>query len=75
MESFADEKWLLWRYSASKEFLSDPEFGKKEIKDIKDLVYKMTGKQKDKSKKEKLNEDDCKTTFLNAKRNWKIKEK
>ena len=45
--SLADKKWKLWRYSASKKFLSDSEFGKKEIKDIEDLVYKTVGKQKD----------------------------
>lgn len=65
--SLADKKWELWRYRASKKFLSDSEFGKKEIKDIEDLVYKTIGKQKEGSQKEILNEEDCKVTFFECK--------
>ena len=65
--SLADKKRKLWRYSASKKFLSDSEFGKKEIKDIEDLVYKTVGKQKDGPQKEILNEEDCRVTFFECK--------
>lgn len=65
--SLADKKWKLWRDNASKKFLSDSEFGEKEIKDIENLVYKTIGKQKDGPQKENLNEEDCKVTFFECK--------